>query len=161
MLETELNVNRFMIWYFRKLVDDVPDERMAEQPFPGVNHPAWIVGHLAWSTDRARWLLGLEPELPAEWTTMFGFGSKPSPTRGDYPARDELIQAVEQGFERLRDQVASATPEQLGQPSPNARTKEFLPTVKDGIVLLLTGHLGTHLGQLTTWRRMIGMPPLF
>jgi hypothetical protein len=161
MLDSELKINRFMMGYCRMLVGDIPDERMAEQPLPGVNHPAWILGHLAYSTERGRSLLGLEPEFPAEWTTMFGFGSKPSPARADYPSRDELIQAVERGFERLRDQVASATPEQLGQPSTNPRMKEHLPTVKDGLAFLLTGHLGVHLGQFSTWRRMIGLPPLF
>jgi hypothetical protein len=127
----------------------------------GVNHPAWILGHLAWSTDRARALLGLEAEYPSEWATMFGFGSKPSATRGDYPSRAELLQAVERGFERLRDQAASATPEQLAQPSTNPRTKDLLPTVKDAIANLLTGHAGVHVGQLSMWRRMIGLPPLF
>jgi hypothetical protein len=161
MLDSELKINRFMMEYVRMLVGDVPDERMAEQPLPGVNHPAWILGHLAFSTDRGRSLLGLEPEFPAEWTSMFGFGSKPSSTRGDYPARDELIRAVEHGFERFRSQVESATPEQLGRPSTNPRMKDFLPTVKDGLAFLLTGHMGVHLGQFSAWRRMIGLPHLF
>jgi hypothetical protein len=161
MLDSELKINRFLMGYSRMLIGDIPDERMAEQPLPGVNHPAWILGHLAWSTDRGRWLLGLEPEFPSEWTATFGFGSKPSTSRGDYPSRDELIAAVERGFERLREQSAAATAEILGQPSPNPRTREHLPTVKDALAFLLTGHLGTHLGQLSMWRRMIGLPPLF
>jgi hypothetical protein len=161
MLDSAVTINQFLMGYCRMLIGDIPDERMAEQPLPGVNHPAWILGHLAWSTDRGRWVLGLEPELPAEWTTTFGFGSKPSASRGDYPGRDALVEAVERGFERLREQAASAAPERLGQPSPFERTREQLPTVKDVLTLLLTGHLGVHLGQLTTWRRMIGLPPLF
>jgi hypothetical protein len=161
MLETERKINQFVMGYARMLMADIPDDRMAEQPMPGVNHPAWILGHLAWSTDRGRWVLGLEPEFPAEWTTLFGFGSKPSADPGDYPSREELIGALERGFERLREQAASATPEQLAQPSPNPRTRDQLPTVKDAIAFLLTGHPGVHLGQLSTWRRMIGMPPLF
>jgi hypothetical protein len=161
MLDGELKVNRFLMGYCRALVEDVPDERMVEQPLPGVNHPAWILGHLAWSTDRARWVLGLPPEFPPEWTTTFGFGTTPSTARGDYPSRDELIGAIEGGFQRLREQAAAATPAQLSQPSPNPRTKEQLPTVKDALAFLLTGHLGVHLGQLSMWRRMIGLPPLF
>ena len=51
MLDSELKINRFLVEYVRKLVGDVPDERMAEQPLPGVNHPAWILGYLVWSTD--------------------------------------------------------------------------------------------------------------
>jgi hypothetical protein len=33
--------------------------------------------------------------------------------------------------------------------------------VKDVLAFLLTGHPGVHLGQLSSWRRMIGLPPLF
>src|SRR4051812_35091605 len=67
MLDSELKVNQFLMQYCRTLVADVADERMAEQPLPGVNHPAWILGHLAFSADRARWLLGGEKEMPAAW----------------------------------------------------------------------------------------------
>jgi hypothetical protein len=161
MLQSELRVNQFLIGYLRKLVEGISDERMVEQPLPEVNHPAWILGHLAWSTDRARWVLELPPEFPAEWTTIFGFGTKPSASRGDYPSRDELVAAVERGFERLREQVTSATPEQLSRPSPHPQTKDQLPAVEDVLAVLLTGHLGVHLGQLSMWRRMIGLPPLF
>jgi hypothetical protein len=75
MLDTELKVNQFLMQHCRMLVEDIADERMAEQPFSGVHHPAWVLGHLAFSTDRARGLLGAEKELPAEWTPLFGPGS--------------------------------------------------------------------------------------
>lgn len=161
MLSTEIKVNSFMMKYCRMLVEDVADERMAEQPLPGVNHPAWILGHLAFSADRARSLIGAEKELPASWTPLFGPGSKLISTRSAYPSKDELLRTVEQSFERLRQQADVATPEQLGQPSTSPYTKDALPTVKDGVAFLLTGHLGVHLGQLSSWRRMIGLPPLF
>lgn len=161
MLDSETKVNQVLIRYCGMLLDGVPDERMAEQPHEGVNHPTWILGHLAFSADRARELLGLEKELPPEWTTMFGPGSKPSGTRADYPERDELVRAVEGGFERLRQQVVEATPEQLAKPSTNPRMKDILPTIGDSVGFLLTGHLGVHLGQFSAWRRLIGLPPLF
>jgi hypothetical protein len=161
MFDSERKVNLFLLRYCRMLVGDVPDERMAEQPLPGVNHPAWVLGHLAFSADRARGLLGAEKELPPTWVSLFGPGSKPSTSRSDYPSRDELLRAAEQGFERLRQQAATATSEQLAQPSTNPTTKDALPTVRDGVAFLMTGHLGVHLGQLSSWRRMIGLPPLF
>jgi hypothetical protein len=161
MLDSELKVNLFLVHYCRMLVGDIADERLAEQPLPGVNHPAWILGHLAYSADRARGLLGAQKEFPAAWTPLFGPGAKPSASRSDYPSKEELLRAVEQGFERLRQTIATASPEQLSQPSTNPYTKDALPTVKDGVAFLLTGHLGVHLGQFSMWRRMIGLPPLF
>ena len=116
---------------------------------------------MAFSADRACSLLDVPKELPATWTPLFGPGSKPSASRIDYPSKDELLGAVEQGFERLRQTIARATPEQFAKPSSNPRTKDALPTIKDGVAFLLTGHLGVHLGQFSTWLRMIGLAPLF
>lgn len=161
MLDSELKINQFLLQYCRMLVGDIADERLADQPLPGVNHPAWILGHLAFSAARARGLLGSEKELPEAWTPLFGPGSKPSASRSDYPSKDDLLRAVEQGFERLRQQAAAASPEQLAQHSTNPYTKDALPRTQDGVAFLLTGHLGVHLGQLSTWRRMVGLPPLF
>src|SRR5688500_6942528 len=53
MLETEVTVNRFLVGYCKMLVGDLDDERLAEQPLPGVNHPAWILGHLTVVAHRA------------------------------------------------------------------------------------------------------------
>jgi hypothetical protein len=61
----------------------------------------------------------------------------------------------------FRSVAAAATPEQLGRRTTNPYTKDALPTVQDGVAFLLTGHLGVHLGQLSSWRRMIELPPLF
>jgi hypothetical protein len=161
MLDTEIKVNQFLVGYCRMLVKDIADERLAEQPLPGVNHPAWILGHLAYSADGAISRLGGQKLLSAEWVSLFGPGSKVTSLRSDYPAMDELVRAVEQGFEKARQLAQTATPEQLAMPNPNAVMKAALPTVRDGVAFLLTGHLGVHLGQFSAWRRMIGLAPMF
>lgn len=161
MLTNEIKVNQFLLQYCRLLTADIADERMAEQPLPGVNHPAWILGHLAYSADGAVGLLGGEKIMPADWLELFKPGSASHSLYGDYPSKADLLQAVEDYFQRARSQAESASPEQLARPSTNPRMKEALPTVQDGVAFLLTGHLGVHLGQFSSWRRMIGMPPLF
>ena len=161
MLETEITINRFLVGYCRMLVDDVADERLAEQPLVGVNHPAWTLGHLAVTAEKGATLLGGKPELPEDWWPLFGPGSKPTSERSEYPSKAELVQAAESAFERFRNAAAEATTEQLSAPSSHPRTKRMLPLVKDLAAFLLTGHFGIHLGQLTMWRRMIGLPPLF
>jgi hypothetical protein len=161
MLDTAIQVNRFLMGYLRRLIEDLADERLAEQPHAGVNHPAWILGHLALTADSVQALLGAQKTAPADWASLFGSGSKPNTSRSAYPSKDELVHAVEHNFEQLRQRVVLATAEQLSQPNPHARTKAGLPTVKDVLAFLLTGHLGVHLGQLSAWRRLIGLPPMF
>jgi hypothetical protein len=161
MLDTAVQVNRFLLGYSRMLLGDIADERMAEQPIAGVNHPAWILGHLAWAADGTLARLGGQKALPDEWTTLFGSSSKPSTLRNSYPAKEALQRAVDQSYEQFRQKAATATPEQLSQPTTNPRAKQVLPTAKEMIAFLLTGHVGIHLGQLSSWRRMIGLPPMF
>src|SRR5262249_50043368 len=128
---------------------------------PGVNHPAWILAHLAFPADRVARVLGADMALPDDWHTRFGPGSKVSPAREDYPGKDELLRAVEQCFARARELATAATPEQLSRTTPTKCLKDQLPTVGDAVAFLLTGHLGLHLGQLSSWRRMIGLAPMF
>ena len=161
MLDSDIKINLFLMQYCRTIMADIPDERLTEQPLPGVNHPAWILGHLALTAEFAAAFLGAEKRLPQEWGPLFRPGSKLESERGKYPSKEVLMREVEQGFERLRQRAATATPEQFAQPSTNPRIKDALPTAKDVAAFLLTGHMGGHLGQLSTWRRMIGMPPLF
>lgn len=161
MLEREIRVNQFLTQYGRMLVSDVPDERLSEQPSAGLNHPAWILGHLALTGDSVARLLGGEKVLPDSWQALFGAGSQPSSSRSDYPGRDELIRAFEERYERCRHLAGEATAEALSRPNPSPRLREGLPSVGDAAAFLLTGHFGLHLGQLSMWRRICGFAPLF
>ena len=161
MLDSTIQVNLFLMKYCRTLVGDIADERMAEQPVAGVNHPAWILGHLALSADNTLEMLGGQKVLPAGWATLFGAGSKPSASRADYPSKDDLVRSVEQTYQHLRQQAATADSDQLSQPPTNPLAKKAFPTLKEAIAFLLSGHVGVHLGQLSSWRRMIGLPPMF
>jgi hypothetical protein len=71
------------------------------------------------------------------------------------------MRAVEQSYQLLRQKASAASPEQLAQPPTNPRAKEAFPTLQELVAFLLSGHVGVHLGQLSAWRRMIGLPPLF
>jgi hypothetical protein len=161
MLHTAIQVNLFLMQYCRNLVADLADERLAEQPAAGVNHPAWVLGHLAWTADRGLVLLGAAETLPAEWAPLFGRGSTPTASRAAYPSKNELVRAVEHGYQQLRERAASASREQLSQPTTIALAKETLPTLNELVAFLMTGHMGGHLGQISMWRRLIGLAPMF
>lgn len=72
-----------------------------------------------------------------------------------------MLRSVEEGYRQLRQVIASASTEQLARPTTNPRLKDTLPTLKELFTFLMTGHVGIHLGQLSTWRRLIGLPPMF
>lgn len=161
MFETEFRINRFLLQYLQKMTADIAEERFAEQPLPGINHPAWILGHIALSGDSAAAMFGGDKLIPESWYKLFGQGSTLTANRGDYPSKLELLEAVESAFQRAYTASASATAESLARPNTSRLLRGSLPTVHDAFAFVLTTHFSLHLGQLSAWRRMIGLAPMF
>ncbi|MCA9129070.1 MAG: DinB family protein [Planctomycetales bacterium] len=155
--------------YAKRLLAGIPEDRFGRFATPGgstitANHPAFIVGHLCLYPSKVLQLLGQDvgdAGVPEQYEQLF---SKNATCQDDatgelYPGRSELIAAFESGYESAIAAVRSATDEQLSVENPvDSPAREVLPTLGAMIAFYLTGHLMTHLGQLSTWRRMEGMP---
>jgi hypothetical protein len=161
MFERECTVYAFLLGYARRLVADIDDARFADQPSPGVNHPAWLLGHLAVVADSAAGLFGESRLCPRRWQVDFGTGSQPRPDRGSYLNKGELLTALEAGHERLARLARGATPEALEGPHTVDVLLAALPTKADLLAHVLTSHEALHIGHLSNWRRQMGMPYLF
>lgn len=160
MFEYARKLYDFQLDYARLLVRDIDDARLAEQPVSGMNHGAWILGHMAISTDFALPLFG-EPKVCSEdWHARFGPGSVVQTDRGAYPGKEELLDALARGHEAVARASMIATPEAMERlhPVEIAFLKQSLPTVGDLVSHLMTTHEAIHLGQLSAWRRALGMP---
>jgi hypothetical protein len=48
-------------------------------------------------------------------------------------------------------------PEALARPAPERMRSRF-PTVANVLLGLMTSHFASHLGQLSAWRRAVGLP---
>lgn len=146
------------ISYIRRLVTDVPEDKMAFQPAPGMNHPAWVLGHLVVVGDMVAELLGKGRSAPGTWEALFGNSSKPTGDASAYPPKAELVEAVEKNSARISEGLAAASPEIFAQPLPQEEYRKHFPTIGDAVFYLLTFHDAVHLGQLSAWRRVQGMP---
>jgi uncharacterized damage-inducible protein DinB len=146
--------------YARRLVADLPDAKMAAQPVPGakMNHAAWVLGHLARTTDFIGSQFGLTGVTPAAWADLFGGSSKPDAAPDRYPNKATLLAALEEGHRRVADalrQVDSAT---LNQPPAAERLRARFPTVESMLIHMCVAHEQVHLGQLSAWRRAQSLP---
>lgn len=160
-LKDVIQTNKFLLGYASMLISDLPDDRLCEQPLPEVNHPAWIIGHLANTADSLAAWFGAEPAIGDDLKKSLGLGSKPSANRTDYAVKEELLQLLRKAHERIYQLISDAKESRLDDPTPFPRLAEGLPTIREALHFILIGHVGVHLGQLSTWRRMIGLPPLF
>jgi hypothetical protein len=161
MLELAIPIYGFHLTYAGKLVADLNDDQMCAQPVAGrvMNHAAFTLGHLAWASDAAIRYLGSEPQL-SDWKDLVGMGSQPQADRSKYPLKDALLKALDGAHSRLVAALPKATAEIMAQPAPERMRGRF-PTVGHLLLGLMTAHEATHLGQLSAWRRALGLPSVF
>jgi hypothetical protein len=161
MFEHEIRVSRQMAYVLKGIVKDL-DEAQFTRPIAGaVNPPAYIVSHLIATADFGLSKLGRAPLCTEEWRKTFGPGSKPDPAYA-YPPKAELLEMFDRNYDELRSAAAAATPDVIGRPHGVPFLNGTpLESIGDVIVLLLTSHLGIHIGQMSLMRRQHGFPPLF
>lgn len=144
--------------YARRLVTDLAEEQMTVQPAQGMNHAAWVLGHLACSGDLFAPLIGSKPVCPPEWQPLFDWNSTPKAGSAQYPSKAELLAAIEAVHAGIAAALPVVPASRWTDPMPIDEIRGLLPTLGDGFVFVMTAHENMHLGQLSAWRRAQGMP---
>lgn len=127
------------------------------------NHPAWVYGHLASYCSRALDMLG-HPDAskfknPAlEAVCKNGTPCLDDPSGNVYPGMEALTKAYFDGYRAVLGALAEADDATLLKPNPaEGRMKELLPTVGAMASFLVASHPMNHLGQVSAWRRFMGL----
>ncbi len=142
------------------MLDATPDGMWCAQPVAGINHPLWLMGHVAWEDDDILvTLTGGASALPDGWKAMFGTGSKPSSSLNDYPPVSEVRRCFDMTRESLLAWYGGLDEATLASPLPDA----LQGTAESYAALAgtLAWHEGLHAGQLTVARKLMGLPPVF
>lgn len=148
--------------YGERLAADLLAERFIAQPHalaPGVrlNHPAWVFSHLNLYAAVAVCLCRGETfDDPADH--RYGQRSDPLNDPGAYETKDALLAAWRDLHAAGEAALLSATPERTSGGNPVERWRTLHPTVGDMLVTLMVKHEAAHLGQLSAWRRAMGLP---
>lgn len=161
MFERELTLFQFNLNFLRMLAADIDESDMQSVAFPGANPPAWILGHLAVTTDYAAAMLGLERSCPRSWQKQFAPGTKPADLAPPLPSKTELVEAIETAYRRVSEAAPGASSEMMSQPHEIGLLKStVLRTKGDVLAHLMTTHIAFHLAQLSAARRNAGKGPL-
>jgi hypothetical protein len=153
----------------RRLLSGVTPQNYARLARPGgqvvqSNHAAFVLGHLALYPAKVLARLGRPAgptACPDAWPALFEAGAE---CRDDadgklYPPLDELTGRFFAGYEAAMQAVAAADDAALLAPNPTeGRSRELFPTLGAVVAFYLAGHVMNHLGQLSAWRRCIGLP---
>ena len=154
--EAILAAFRFTLGYAEKLAADLSDGELTTLPHPGMNHAAWIMGHVALGSDFVALLLGQATITDNVWMAKFGPGSTPVSDRSAYPSKNELLATMRSTHAKAIELLSQATADQLDSPNETPFFPTEFPTVGAIITHLMTTHAALHLGQLSAWRRVLG-----
>lgn len=157
MRQAIIHASQVNLGLFRLLLDGVPDDKKTHQPAGINNHPVWQVGHLATSANSAGKLLGLDPLVSEAYPGLYGIGSEPVDDPSKYASREELMSLCERNYAEVYTAFESASDDVLAADLPTDRLKERFGTTGNFVTFLLTAHIGFHAGQLSSWRRAIGL----
>ena len=160
MIDETLRSLGLTLDYLRRLVADIPEDELTRQPHGAINHPAWVIGHLAYSFQAIGGEMGLAGWLPVGWQQRFGTGSTPVEDRSVYASKHELLATLADGQRRLEDRIQFVGEAGMCDPLPDSRHRDKFPTVGHAVVHILTVHSAIHVGQISCWRRVAGYGPL-
>jgi hypothetical protein len=168
--ETFADSLKASLGYAERLLNGIQADQFARLAAPGgfvvqSNHPAFVYGHLALYPPR---ILGYLGESKPTVKLLVGFEeafSKDASCRDDaegriYPSMDEITGAFFTGYRAVLERLPTASGEKLDQPNPlGGQFAERFPTIGSMMNFYLGGHMMFHLGQLSAWRRMMGLAP--
>lgn len=163
---------QFSVRYGEGMLKDVKKETFARKPVVNgktidCNHPAWVYGHLAIYMSKVCQLTGI-PEgptkVPANFEDLFknGTPSTDDPTGTIFPPMETVTKHYFDAYTYILSKLPEVDDAVFAKPNPmGGRMTELMPTIGSAVNFLLTGHPMSHLGQISTWRRCMGLGSAF
>jgi hypothetical protein len=146
--------------FLREQVEDVGDKDMVAQPNGIMNHPAWTIGHITAATHLLARTIGVAKWLPTEWVQNYRTGSKPVADADIYDSKNELLSKLREAQSKITEAIENLTDSQLDELFPAEAYRDVFPTIRHALTQVLIGHIGFHVGQVSLWRKAMGLPPM-
>ena len=127
------------------------------------NHPAFICGHLSLYPCRILQDLGhdaSEFEPSPRYQELFSKDAKcaDDPAATIYPGMTELTSKLLAGSQAVCEALETASDDLLTVPNSNEVMRSRFPTQGAMHAFYTGGHFMVHMGQLSAWRRAMGLP---
>ena len=151
---------KIMLGLTDMLLDGITQDTFGKKP-EGVdcNSPAFIFGHLAIYPDMVIQMLGGDAKIDEKYEALFkhGVDCVDDPNNETYPPMDEIVDRFKTRFTAALEALEKADTEAINKENPMESMRDRFPTVGGISEFLLNGHTAFHLGQLSTWRRCMGL----
>lgn len=148
--------------YAEMLLAGITPETFARKP-EGIdtNSPAFCFGHLAIYPEMILEALGRKDLAidSTDYQELFGAGKAcaDDPDGTIYPAMESILARFRERHAVALEMIAATPDSAMLAENPRERVRPMLPTVGAALGFYLSGHMFTHLGQVSAWRRCMGL----
>lgn len=172
-LATTLTASQGLFFFYAEgLLKDVPPSKFARLPegrngLVQTNHPAFIYGHLSLYPAKTLQAVGVTDGgivNPPGFTDLFEAGKEcvHDPDGTIYPEMEVVRSHFFNAHRTMFARLAELTDEQLSQPhSVEGDFGKQFPNRAALAAFLAIGHPFTHFGQMSVWRRCMGLGKVF
>lgn len=147
--------------YAPKLVADLTEDQMilqpAADPSAPSNHPAWVLSHLNVYIPILISIIKGEP-FDDPKPHRFGMLSKPTSDPSAYQSKEELVAEFTNGHLAITELLGNEDNHVFEKLVTLPRWQEVMPTAAIALPYLMFNHENVHLGQVSAWRRIQGLP---
>jgi hypothetical protein len=128
------------------------------------NHPAWVFGHLAIYPAKVAGMVGIDPAAfvaPAGFEELFkdGTESKDDPQGTIFPAMESITTAFFRTHDGLFQALGEIDDAKLLVETPDEKARQRFPVIGGRVLFMCNNHIMMHMGQISTWRRCMGLSP--
>jgi len=160
---------KLSLGYAKRLAKDIEPQQFGRFAKLGdttvnSNHPAFVYGHLSLYACRIVEQLGGDASSitpSALYVERFSHTATcvDDPDNHIYPAKDELIERVLTSYQLAIDTLIAADDSQFLIPNVNEAMRAKFATNGSMQAFYIGGHFMIHMGQVSAWRRMMGLGP--
>lgn len=130
------------------------------------NHPAFVYGHLSIYSPRIISDLGGDPSefaVDQAWEDLFSPKAKcvDDADGSLYPDKDVLVSRLLSSYQAAMEILRSSDDEKFSAPNPNEVMRSRFETIGGMHAFYCGGHMMIHMGQISAWRRMMGLGSAF
>jgi hypothetical protein len=155
--------------YAERLLVGITPQQFARSPVNNgkliqTNHPAWVYGHLAIYPVKIATMVGLDSPrfaAPAAFEPLFkdATESKDDAAGTNYPSMETITTAFFTRHDALFEALAGVSDAALLAETADEKARIRFPQVGSRVLFMCNNHIAMHLGQVSAWRRCMGLPP--
>ena len=153
--------------YTESLLKGISADQFARFPQCGgkiveTNHPSFILGHLSFYGYKVAEELGY-PSKAADFEESYKevyshkTTCKDDPDGSIYPEMALVVERFFDSYQAGLKALQSSDDAKFDLPNPMAAAIDRFPTIGSMHAFYIGGHMMMHLGQLSAWRRIMGM----